>query len=91
MNVRVRITVSGLVQGVGFRSFIQRTALDLGLSGWVRNREDGKVEAVLEGSADAIARAVDACKQGPARSTVGKVEFSGEPAEGLSGFSVKDD
>ncbi len=90
MAVRVRLVVSGLVQGVGFRSFIQRTALDLGLSGWVRNREDGKVEAVLEGSADAIAKAVDACKTGPSRSTVGKVEFSGEKPEGLSGFRVED-
>jgi acylphosphatase len=45
----VRIIFSGRVQGVGFRWHVQRTAQDLGISGWVRNRSDGTVEAVCQG------------------------------------------
>lgn len=86
---RVRLVVSGLVQGVGFRSFVQRTALELGLSGWAQNRADGKVEVVLEGSADAIARAVEALRS-PPRGMVGKVDIAGERSEGLRGFRVQE-
>lgn len=86
--MRVRIIVSGLVQGVGYRSFVQRTAAELELAGWVRNREDGKVEAVFEGPADAVREAIAACRRGPARSMVGKVAVREEAAEGITGFRV---
>ncbi|MFH0957006.1 MAG: acylphosphatase, partial [Candidatus Aenigmatarchaeota archaeon] len=49
MQSRARIVISGMVQGVFFRAFVRDAALSLGVTGWVRNRPDGKVEAVLEG------------------------------------------
>ena len=55
----------GRVQGVGFRAFVEREALKRGLEGWVRNRRDGSVEAVLAGDADAVAAMIEACRRGP--------------------------
>jgi acylphosphatase len=57
--------VSGRVQGVGFRAWVQDRALGFGLSGWVRNRRDGCVEAVFHGPPDIVAQMVEACRQGP--------------------------
>jgi len=59
------IIVRGRVQGVGYRAFVQHTALRLGLEGWVRNRRDGAVEAVLSGAEETVAAAVEACRKGP--------------------------
>lgn len=66
--------VSGVVQGVGFRRFVEREALTLGLSGWVRNREDGRVEAVACGSVDAMKQFLIKLHEGPQFSKVDKVE-----------------
>jgi acylphosphatase len=55
----------GRVQGVGFRAFVEREALKRGLEGWVRNRRDGSIEAVLAGNADAVAAMIEACRRGP--------------------------
>ena len=55
----------GRVQGVGFRAFVEREALKRGLEGWVRNRRDGSVEAVLAGDADAVTAMIEACRRGP--------------------------
>ncbi len=62
-----------MVQGVGFRYFVMRTARGLGLKGWVRNRSDGSVETVLEGEEKAIQTAIKACHIGPSRSRVDHV------------------
>ncbi len=59
MNVR------GLVQGVGYRAFVADEAERRGLTGWVRNRRDGSVEAVLGGPAAAIGAMIEACRKGP--------------------------
>jgi acylphosphatase len=59
------ISVRGRVQGVGFRAFVEHEALKRGVGGWVRNRRDSTVEAVLSGEAAAVAAAVDACRRGP--------------------------
>ena len=59
------------------------------LCGWARNRSDGAVEAVLEGSRGAVDRLVDFCRRGPSRAEVDDVEVSEEEPEGLSGFSVR--
>lgn len=60
-----RVTVRGFVQGVGFRAFVEYTAQDLGLAGWVRNRRDGSVEAVFAGPPEAVAAMIEACRRGP--------------------------
>jgi acylphosphatase len=64
-RVTKRLAIEGLVQGVGFRDFMQRRARMLGVTGWVRNRTDGSVEAVVQGSADAVDQVVALARQGP--------------------------
>jgi acylphosphatase len=59
------VTVHGRVQGVGYRAFVEHEALRRGIEGWVRNRRDGGVEAVLVGEADAVAAMIEACRRGP--------------------------
>ena len=65
MSVIRHIIVHGRVQGVGFRAFVEVEALTRGLEGWVRNRNDGSVEAVFAGEADAVAAMIEACRRGP--------------------------
>jgi acylphosphatase len=86
---RAHVYISGRVQGVFFRAWVAEQAGRLGLSGWVRNRHDGRVEAVFEGAAAAIKQMVELCHDGPAHARVDTVldDYS-EPAQGLSGFDV---
>ena len=70
----VHIFISGFVQGVGFRQFIQRIAQDLGLTGWVRNIPDNRVEAVFAGPKENIEKIISVCKKGPFLSEVRDVE-----------------
>jgi acylphosphatase len=87
--VRVHVLVSGKVQGVGFRDFVQQKAAALGLSGWVRNLADGRVEAVVEGPADRVEQLVQAMRKGPARASVSGVESTPEKPTGeFNGFEV---
>lgn len=88
-QVHKRVVVHGRVQGVFFRDALQEQARASGVSGWVRNCDDGTVEAVLEGADDAVARVVEFCRHGPRRADVDKVEVEDEAAEGISGFSVR--
>jgi acylphosphatase len=86
---RVRVIVDGRVQGVFFRDSTRRAALDLGVTGWVRNLSDGRVEAAFEGTPEAVATAVAWARRGPERALVTSIEeFSGEEPEGLSGFEI---
>lgn len=62
---RVKVVITGRVQGVGFRASCQRQAVALGLTGWVRNRWDGAVEALFEGPAEAVEAMLAWCHQGP--------------------------
>ncbi len=71
-----RVIVRGLVQGVGFRAFVEYTAQDLDVAGWVRNRRDGSVEAMFAGSAEAVKAMIEACRRGPRSSRVDAVEES---------------
>jgi len=87
--VRTRAVIDGVVQGVWFRASTQREANALGLAGWVRNLPDGRVEAVFEGAAPAVAKMLDWCRKGPDRAIVTSVETTDETVEGLSGFLVK--
>lgn len=73
---RVKVTVSGRVQGVFFRASTQDVATGLGLSGKVRNLPDGRVEAVFQGPGDAVDKAVAFCRQGPPQAQVDDVEIA---------------
>ena len=71
---RLTATVTGSVQGVGFRWFVQRIACSSQLTGHVRNMDDGGVEVVAEGEEAALQRLLDALRQGPPGATVTRVE-----------------
>ena len=86
--VRRRVLVSGRVQGVWFRETCRQVAEQLGLAGWVHNRDDGRVEACFEGEAEGVERAVAWCRQGPRRAHVSDVEVHEEPPRGEKGFTV---
>lgn len=87
--VRAHVFISGRVQGVGFRYATQRQAGRLGLSGWVRNLPDGRVEAVFQGHPDVVAAAVAWCHRGPRRARVDRVEVRHEPpAPGPATFRI---
>lgn len=87
--VRRRVVVRGRVQGVYFRQSCRATAEDAGVAGWVRNRSDGTVEAVLEGEPAAVERVVAWCGRGPRAALVAGVDVVDEPVEGLTGFRVR--
>jgi acylphosphatase len=74
----VRLIVTGQVQGVGFRAFVAGMARARGIGGWVRNRRDGAVEAVLAGNADAVAAMISDIQAGPAAGDVDRVETMAE-------------
>jgi len=86
MKIRVLITVTGRVQGVGFRYHTGRQARVLGVSGWVRNLPDGAVEGCFEGDETAVSALVDWCHSGPPAARVDRVnvtrqEYTGELRE----------
>jgi acylphosphatase len=85
---RVRATIAGRVQGVWYRASTQEQAERLGVSGWVRNLPGGSVEAVFEGSPDAVAAMVRWCWEGPPQASVSDVSVEEEAPEGLDGFRV---
>jgi acylphosphatase len=87
--VRRRVLVHGHVQGVFFRDTTRREASRRGVAGWVTNRPDGAVEAVFEGSPDAVDAMVGFCESGPRGAYVDRVEAIDEEPEGLSGFDVR--
>lgn len=84
----VRVRIEGLVQGVGYRAWVERTATGLGLDGWVRNRRDGGVEAVFTGEAADVERMVARCHKGPHAAAVSMVKVLDEPAHVPQGFHV---
>ena len=85
---RRRVVVHGVVQGVGFRYALARAARGRGVNGWVRNRADGTVEAVLEGTPEAVEALVHWCREGPRGAEVERVDVDEEQPEGLRGFSI---
>jgi acylphosphatase len=86
--VRKRVIVHGRVQGVFFRDATRRLAEQHGITGSVRNTTDGTVEAVFEGSPDAVEKLVEFCEEGPRGAAVERVEVYEESPEGLRGFRV---
>jgi acylphosphatase len=87
--MRRRVVVHGRVQGVFFRDSTRQRAQAAGVAGWVANRPDGAVEAVLEGDAQAVERVVGFMRDGPRGADVERVDVSEEEPEGLTGFDVR--
>ncbi len=83
------MVISGRVQGVFFRDSTRERADAEGVAGWVCNRGDGALEAVLEGPADGVERVVRFLRTGPPRAQVSDVQISEEATEGLTGFEVR--
>jgi acylphosphatase len=85
----VRLVISGRVQGVGFRAFVERQARKRGLRGWVRNRRDGTVEALLIGDELALGAMEAACRRGPTLAAVTRLERSEAEDDGSDGFEAR--
>jgi acylphosphatase len=79
-----RVAIRGRVQGVGYRYWTRRTATARGLEGWVRNRRDGSVEAVLAGPEQAVAEMIMLCRRGPAAAHVDSVEQQAAEPDALN-------
>ena len=79
MALQARLAITGRVQGVGYRDWAMAAAQRLGLSGWVRNRADGSVEALVVGDDDAVGRMLEACRRGPTLARVDAVDV--EPVD----------
>jgi acylphosphatase len=83
MSIAVSLRIRGRVQGVGFRAWLVQEADRRGVTGWVRNRRDGSVEALLCGSEPVVRELIEACRRGPAAARVEAVETAA--AEGGEG------
>ncbi|MGZ4794113.1 MAG: acylphosphatase [Ilumatobacteraceae bacterium] len=87
--IRRRIIVEGRVQGVWYRQSCLQVATAEGVAGWVRNNDDGSVEAALEGDPAAVGRVVSWMRVGPPRAVVTGVRIVDEPLHGEDSFSVR--
>ena len=89
MNRTIRhVIVRGHVQGVGYRAFVEVEAQDRRLDGWVRNRRDGSVEAVIAGPSDVVESMIEACRRGPFAARVIAIDQREGAAEDLSARRV---
>ncbi len=90
MKTRAHVFISGRVQGVFFRASTRNECRMLGLTGWVRNMPDGRVEAVFEGDKAAVDAMISWCREGPPSSRVDDVEVKREECRGeFDDFGVK--
>ncbi|RHW18749.1 acylphosphatase [Sphingomonas gilva] len=84
-----RLVITGRVQGVFYRGWMIEQARALGLHGWVRNRSDGSVEAVVQGSSEEVERIIALAHEGPSAARVEQVAVSEVEAEPLDGFAQR--
>lgn len=90
MKIRLRVIFSGRVQGVFFRANAKGFADDLGIAGWVRNTEDGRVEALFEGEEESVVSVICRCQHEQPYARVSSVEKIPEEYKGdLVGFKIK--
>lgn len=88
--MKKHIFITGRVQGVGFRHFTRKNAEALGVTGWVKNLPDGRVEAVFQGSEEQIEELIQRCKNGPVASYVQDIEVEKDSGdENFDDFSVE--
>jgi acylphosphatase len=83
------LRITGRVQGVGYRAWVIETARRLGLRGWVRNRADGSVEALVIGADDPVAAIIEACREGPFAARVTEVAVGDAADDGSDGFKPR--
>jgi acylphosphatase len=79
MALQARLAITGRVQGVGYRDWALTTGRSLGVSGWVRNRSDGSVEALVVGEEAAVGAMIEACRHGPSLARVDSIDV--EPVD----------
>lgn len=85
-----RIFISGFVQGVGYRRFVRHHAFKLGLTGWIKNIVDNRVEAVFQGSKENIEKVISICRKGPFLSEVRDIAIKWEDKiEGFESFEIR--
>ncbi len=88
--VRAHLFISGIVQGVGYRWHCRRHAQGLGLKGWVRNLDDGRVEAVLQGTREQVEGMIQWCYRGPSEAQVTDIAVTYEEAgDDFSDFGIR--
>ena len=85
----VRARITGRVQGVGFRAFVEQAAERIGVRGWVRNRRDGSVEAVIAGDGNKVDEMLTMCWQGPPSAKVDGVSVEDAPMPAERGFEMR--
>lgn len=88
-QIRAHVFISGIVQGVGYRFSTVDAAKQQDISGWVRNLPDRRVEAVFEGTKEAVESIIRWCHQGPPGAVVQDVRVEYEEVEGLQGFEMR--
>jgi len=87
---RVHVVIYGIVQGVGYRYSTYRKALQLGITGWVRNKSDGSVEAVFEGSHEKLEEMLSWCRKGPIGAHVSEIDVQWEEGdERYNNFEIR--
>jgi acylphosphatase len=86
---RVHVVISGLVQGVFFRQYTRKHAIQYNLTGWVKNRPDGDVEAVFEGDELDVELMIDWCRNGPPSARISRVDITREePTDTFPDFRI---
>jgi len=85
---RITVLVSGRVQGIGYRNFTRKKALELGLSGYAENLPDGRVEVVAEGGSTELEHLLHHLRQGPRGAKVEHLDVQWSEATGLRGFQI---
>jgi acylphosphatase len=88
-RTRAHVYVTGKVQGVFFRATTRERAREHGVDGWVRNLDDGRVEAVFEGPDSEVEAMVEFCHEGSSAARVEDVDATYEPPEGEDGFQIR--
>ncbi|VVB79570.1 Acylphosphatase [uncultured archaeon] len=88
MKKSVRIYIDGTVQGIFFREFVKENAEKYNVKGFVRNLDNGKVEAFLEGTPEDVEKVVEICKKGPKHAQIRNVEIKEEKYQGFKEFKV---
>jgi acylphosphatase len=85
----LHLLIEGRVQGVGYRQWFAGEARSLGLTGWVRNRADGRVEAIISGKTESMERLVAASQRGPRFAAVSRIERHGIESENWPDFAIR--
>jgi len=88
-RTRAHVFVSGRVQGVYYRATTRETAREHGVNGWVKNLDDGRVEAVFEGPEDAVESMIEFCHEGSRAASVEDVTVEFEEPQGQNGFEIR--